>query len=306
MVVRYLAAGSERADVGLLDHGRVLPLPGVQSTASLWALSAGRAGCPARQGPGGRRSGPLPWRRSRCSRRSTAHGGLGRRRHLPALARRAHGGVRRQPTSTTGSTTRSGRSCSSSRAALARRRRRRADRRPRRLGRGRARAGAGRWCVNRAGEIVGYTVCNDVSSRSIEGENPLYLPQAKVYAGGCALGPGIVPAWEVPDPLDLTIDMTITRAGRTLWSGSTNTSLLHRPFDDLLDHLTRADVFPYGVVLSTGTSLVPPLVAPSRPATRSRSPSRASARSPTRSCAGWTTCWRPRPAPSGRLITSSR
>ncbi len=116
--------------------------------------------------------------------------------------------------------------------------------------------------VNRYGEIVGYTICNDVSSRSIEGENPLYLPQAKVYLGGCALGPGVVPAWEVPDPLRLTIEMTITRAGRGVWSGSTSTSRLHRRFDDLLDHLTRADVFPDGVVLSTGTSLVPPLSQP--------------------------------------------
>ena len=72
----------------------------------------------------------------------------------------------------------------------------------------------------------------------------------------------MVPAWEVPDPLRLTIDMTITRAGREVWSGSTNTSRLHRRFDDLLDHLTRADVFPDGVVLSTGTSLVPPLSQP--------------------------------------------
>ena len=57
--------------------------------------------------------------------------------------------------------------------------------------------------------MVGYTICNDMSSRSIEGENPLYLPQAKIYLGGCAAGPGIRPAWEVADPYGLTIEMTI-------------------------------------------------------------------------------------------------
>ena len=68
--------------------------------------------------------------------------------------------------------------------------------------------------VNAYAEIVGYTIANDVSSRSIEGDNPLYLPQAKVYDGSCALGPGIVPAWEVPDPYALGIRMRIHRAGR--------------------------------------------------------------------------------------------
>ncbi len=66
---------------------------------------------------------------------------------------------------------------------------------------------------NAFGEIVGFTVCNDVSSRSIEGENPLYLPQAKVYLGGCALGPGIVPSWEIDDPYRLGIDLEIDRGG---------------------------------------------------------------------------------------------
>jgi 2-dehydro-3-deoxy-D-arabinonate dehydratase len=109
------------------------------------------------------------------------------------------------------------------------------------------------------GEICGYTVCNDVSSRTIEGENPLYLPQAKVYLGGCALGPTIRPAWEVPDPYDLAIRLTISRAGTDVWSGSASTAGLHRRFDDLVGYLLRADVFPDGAVLSTGTSLVPEL-----------------------------------------------
>ncbi len=67
--------------------------------------------------------------------------------------------------------------------------------------------------LNAGGEVVGYTICNDMSSRSIEGENPLYLPQAKIYLGGCAVGPAIRPAWEVPDPYGLTIEMTIRRDG---------------------------------------------------------------------------------------------
>jgi 2-dehydro-3-deoxy-D-arabinonate dehydratase len=113
--------------------------------------------------------------------------------------------------------------------------------------------------LNSRAEICGYTVCNDVSSRTIEGENPLYLPQAKVYLGGCALGPAIRPAWEVPDPYRLTIELTISRAGADVWAGSASTAGLHRKFGELVDYLYRADVFPDGAVLSTGTSLVPEL-----------------------------------------------
>lgn len=112
---------------------------------------------------------------------------------------------------------------------------------------------------NAHAELVGYTICNDMSSRSIEGENPLYLPQAKVYAGSCAVGPGITPAWEVSDPYALTITMTIERAGATAWKGSSSTATLHRRFDELAEYLFREQDFPDGVVLSTGTSLVPDL-----------------------------------------------
>ena len=111
--------------------------------------------------------------------------------------------------------------------------------------------------VNRFGETVGYTVCNDMSSRSIEGENPLYLPQAKIYFGACGLGPWITPAWEIEDPYDLTIEMTIGRNGEREWSGETSTARLHRRLDDLVSYLMRGDVHPDGVVLSTGTCLVP-------------------------------------------------
>jgi 2-dehydro-3-deoxy-D-arabinonate dehydratase len=112
--------------------------------------------------------------------------------------------------------------------------------------------------VNAGGEIVGYTICNDVSSRSIEGENPLYLPQAKVYLGGCALGPAIRPSWEIDDPYALSIELTISRAGVVAWHGTASTAQLHRKFEELVEHLLRADVHPDGAILSTGTCLVPP------------------------------------------------
>ncbi|TDD70422.1 DUF2437 domain-containing protein [Jiangella aurantiaca] len=111
--------------------------------------------------------------------------------------------------------------------------------------------------VTAYGEIAGYTVCNDVSSRTIEGENPLYLPQAKAYLGACAVGPGIRPAWEVPDPYALPVSMTIERNGGVDWSGTASTGQLRRRFDELVSFLLRADMFPDGAVLSTGTCLVP-------------------------------------------------
>ena len=111
--------------------------------------------------------------------------------------------------------------------------------------------------INALAEIVGYTVGNDVSSRSIEGENPLYLPQAKVYAGCCALGPGITPVWEVADPYSLGIRMRIERAGSRYWQGQTSMREFARRLEDLVSYLFREDSFPDGVILSTGTGLVP-------------------------------------------------
>jgi 2-dehydro-3-deoxy-D-arabinonate dehydratase len=113
--------------------------------------------------------------------------------------------------------------------------------------------------LNHAADVVGYTVCNDMSSRSIEGENPLYLPQAKIYLGACAVGPWIRPAWEVPDPYALTIGLTISRDGAVAWHGTSSTSGLRRRIDELAGFLFAEDDFPVGVVLSTGTSLVPDL-----------------------------------------------
>ncbi|MGV9296678.1 fumarylacetoacetate hydrolase family protein [Amycolatopsis sp. NPDC003676] len=110
---------------------------------------------------------------------------------------------------------------------------------------------------NANAEIVGYTIVNDVSSRSIEGENPLYLPQAKTYRGSCAAGPWIVPAQDIPDPYALGITVEIHRAGARRWAGETSTSRLHRRIPDLVSWLYRGDVFPRGAVLATGTSAVP-------------------------------------------------
>ena len=111
--------------------------------------------------------------------------------------------------------------------------------------------------VNAHAEIIGYTIGNDVSSRSIEGENPLYLPQAKVYAGCCGLGPGITPAWEVSDPYNLTINLAIERNGQVYWEGETSTRELKRRFDELVTYLFLENDFPDGVFLYTGTALVP-------------------------------------------------
>lgn len=111
---------------------------------------------------------------------------------------------------------------------------------------------------NSAGERVGYTVGNDVSSRSIEGENPLYLPQAKLYARSAAMGPVIVTAEELSDPLKLDIRLVIRRAGQTHFEDRTSTSQLHRTLADLTTYLFRANEFPDGVFLMTGTGIVPP------------------------------------------------
>jgi 2-dehydro-3-deoxy-D-arabinonate dehydratase len=112
---------------------------------------------------------------------------------------------------------------------------------------------------NAGAQIVGVTICNDVSSRSIEGENPLYLPQAKIYTGACAIGPGIVPAWELPDLGSVTITASVRRGDLTVWHGETSTAKLHRDLDELVAYLFRHASFPYGVILSTGTGLVPAL-----------------------------------------------
>jgi 2-dehydro-3-deoxy-D-arabinonate dehydratase len=111
--------------------------------------------------------------------------------------------------------------------------------------------------INSALQVVGYCVGNDVSSRNIEGENPLYLPQAKVYTGSCALGPAIILA-KPEDLCNLPIDLSISRAGVGVFHGETNTSFIQRDFEDLAAYLGRALDFPQGVLLMTGTGIVPP------------------------------------------------
>ena len=112
--------------------------------------------------------------------------------------------------------------------------------------------------LNAHGELVGYTIGNDVSSRSIEGENPLYLPQAKVYTRCAALGPTVVTVDELPDVSDLEIHLTIRRGGTELFRDTTATSQLHRSLSDLIAYLLRDNEFPAGVFLMTGTGIVPP------------------------------------------------
>lgn len=112
--------------------------------------------------------------------------------------------------------------------------------------------------LNSRMEIVGYTVGNDVSSRDIEGENPLYLPQAKIYRHSCALGPLIVVACPGLDPLNLSIRMTITRADQTVFAGETSTTQMKRSPEELVAYLSRYNDFPHGAVLLTGTGIVPP------------------------------------------------
>jgi 2-dehydro-3-deoxy-D-arabinonate dehydratase len=112
--------------------------------------------------------------------------------------------------------------------------------------------------VDCRGEIVGYTIGNDLSSRAIEGENPLYLPQAKTYLGSCALGPALVPVAEAPPFEDLEIRMVVVRDGGEAFAGSVPLSDMRRRPDELVDWLFRAQEFPVGAVLLTGTSIVPP------------------------------------------------
>ena len=110
--------------------------------------------------------------------------------------------------------------------------------------------------INSAGEIVGHTICNDVSSRDIEGDNPLYLPQAKVYNGSCAVGPGIH-VGDADKLKALTIALDIRRAGKSVFKGETRTSQLKRSPEELAGYLYKELDFPKGAFLSTGTGIVP-------------------------------------------------
>jgi 2-dehydro-3-deoxy-D-arabinonate dehydratase len=111
--------------------------------------------------------------------------------------------------------------------------------------------------INAAGRIFGYTIGNDMSSRDIEGENPLYLPQAKAYHLSAALGPCIVISDTLPAP-ETAIALEIRRAGGTVFAGETSVSQIKRPLPSLAEWLFRDNSFPAGVFLMTGTGVVPP------------------------------------------------
>ena len=111
--------------------------------------------------------------------------------------------------------------------------------------------------VSPGGKITGYTIGNDMSSRDIEGENPLYLPQAKVYNGSCALGPGILVS-QGPLPHSTEISIEILRHGRIEFSGSVALTELKRDPKTLVEYLLRDNAFPDGCFLMTGTGIVPP------------------------------------------------
>ena len=111
--------------------------------------------------------------------------------------------------------------------------------------------------LNPAMQIVGLTVGNDASSRDIEGENPLYLPQAKIYRHSCALGPAIAPLGEGIGSANLDISLVIHRAGEPVFQGQSSTSRIHRGLDELAAYLGRYNDFPNGAILLTGTGIVP-------------------------------------------------
>jgi 2-dehydro-3-deoxy-D-arabinonate dehydratase len=124
-----------------------------------------------------------------------------------------------------------------------------------------------RWCVPEPElalvispglRLVGFTIGNDVSARDIEGENPLYLPQAKVFDGCCALGPAITLAETMPAVTDIEIRLRIDRGGTAIYEGDTSAGRMVRTFQELIAWLTRDNHFPDGLILLTGTGIVPP------------------------------------------------
>jgi len=112
--------------------------------------------------------------------------------------------------------------------------------------------------INPALELVGFTIGNDMSSRDIEGENPLYLPQAKLYGRCCAVGPLIALRDSLADATNLTIRLQILRGGAPVFTGEVSTRKIVRTYADLIDYLGRDNLFPDGVALLTGTGIVPP------------------------------------------------
>ena len=112
--------------------------------------------------------------------------------------------------------------------------------------------------ITSSGRIAGFTIGNDMSSRDIEGENLLYLPQAKIYTASCAVGPWIVVGHTEDDARQWSIQLEIWRAGRRVFAGETAAGNIKRPFGELVDYLFRSQTFPDGAVLLTGAGVVPP------------------------------------------------
>jgi 2-dehydro-3-deoxy-D-arabinonate dehydratase len=112
--------------------------------------------------------------------------------------------------------------------------------------------------LNSRGKIAGYTIGNDMSSRDIEGENLLYLPQAKIYERSCALGPWIEIETSETLARSWTVKIAIQRSGQTVFAGETSVGKIKRSFDELAHYLFRSQKFPHGAILLTGTGVVPP------------------------------------------------
>jgi 2-dehydro-3-deoxy-D-arabinonate dehydratase len=112
--------------------------------------------------------------------------------------------------------------------------------------------------INSSGSIVGFTIGNDMSSRDIEGENLLYLPQAKIYAGSCAIGPWVIVGAGEDDARQWTIRLEIHRGNDTVFAGDTRVDRIKRRFDELVEYLFRSQTFPRGAMLLTGAGIVPP------------------------------------------------
>ena len=113
--------------------------------------------------------------------------------------------------------------------------------------------------LGRDGAILGYTLANDVSAWDIERENPLYLPQSKIYTGCFSFGPVIVTPDEVPDPYALELRCVIRRAGREVFAGAASTGQLKRRFEEIVDWLGRSSSILAGTILSTGTGIIQPM-----------------------------------------------
>jgi 2-dehydro-3-deoxy-D-arabinonate dehydratase len=112
--------------------------------------------------------------------------------------------------------------------------------------------------INSSGSLVGFTIGNDMSSRDIEGENLLYLPQAKIYTGSCAIGPWIVVGASEADVRQWTIGLEIRGAGAAVFAAETSVDRIKRTFDELIDYLFRSQTFPRGALLLTGAGMAPP------------------------------------------------